>query len=145
MAEFTYEGGPFREPPLPMPKEDGIMVMKQMKEQEKYGVVKEVTEDKHNLEYVSNTFLKKEKERKGCELCQDERWHEACRFPITEHRGHDCQVRWRRSLHAMDANAAYNQIPCCEYIWYSLWWMRKARDMHCQLGKVDMHCQLGKG
>ena len=114
--KFKYEGGPFREPPLPMPKEDRIMVMKQMREQEKFGVVKEVTEDKHKLEYVSNTFLKQEEGKKR--LCVNyvkmNAGTKRVEFPLPNKEDMIAKFSGGDHYITMDAKAAYNQIPVAE-------------------------------
>lgn len=86
--------------------------MKQMKEQEKYGVVKEVTENKHNLECVSNTFLKKEEGKKR--LCVNyvkmTAGTKRVDFPLPNKEDIIAKCAGGDHYIAMDAKAAYNQI-----------------------------------
>ena len=61
---IDYRGPPFREPLIPLTKEDVAYVNDYFDDQIKQGLVVEVSEDTHRLPYVSNMFLKYEEDGK---------------------------------------------------------------------------------
>jgi len=61
---IKYEGGPFREPMIPLNKEDVAYVNDLFDEQIEEGLCGKITTDTHRLQYVSNMFLKYEADKK---------------------------------------------------------------------------------
>ena len=113
---FKYTGKPFRHTPIPMPREDRKYVMDAMREQLKYGVVGEITEDTHKLEYVSATFLKPEigKARICINYTDMNAGTEKVDFPLPNKEDLIAKFAGGDYYISMDAKAAYNQVPVAE-------------------------------
>ena len=110
---FRYIGKPFRHDAIVMPYEDRKYVMDAMREQEKFGVVKEVKEDVHKLQYVSATFLKAEigKARICINYTDMNDGTERVDFPLPNKEDLIAKFAGGDYYISMDAKAAYNQVP----------------------------------
>ena len=114
---IEYKGPSFRQAPIPLPLETRKEVMKQMREQLKYGLIGEVPPDKiHLLKYVSATFVKHEtdKIRVLINYTTLNKGTVKVDFPLPNKEDLIAKITGGHYYIAMDAKAAYNQVWICK-------------------------------
>ena len=110
---IIYEGPKFREPVIPLRREDREYIIPIFEEQVRQGILGEVTEDTDKLDYVSNMFLKTESDKKR-PCINYRRLNDGTvktNMPIPNKEEILSKLAGKDFYISMDAKAAYNQLP----------------------------------